>query len=147
MTGSGSLYLSGTNTYTGGTTVSGGELIVTSPEAIDASGVGTNLFVGNDLGQFGTISPASAGTPAGAASPPCLSRARWSSCWPRAWAYPWHVDDLSSRAIEARSVSEEPRAYPKTDRRVASSEAKTHQLFIGSRWVFGGLDRILRGYG
>ncbi len=57
-TGSGVFTLSGTNTYSGGTTVSDGTLIVTSPEAIDANGVGTNLYVGNDLSQFGTVLPA-----------------------------------------------------------------------------------------
>jgi autotransporter-associated beta strand protein len=50
--GTGTLTLSGTNTYIGGTTVTNGELIVTSPTAIDAGNVGTNLNVGNGLGAF-----------------------------------------------------------------------------------------------
>jgi autotransporter-associated beta strand protein len=62
----GTLTLSGTNSYSGGTTVSGdATLIVTSPEAIDAAGVGTDLFVGNDLGSFGVV--ASADSPSNSA--------------------------------------------------------------------------------
>ena len=55
LTGNGTLYLTGTNTYSGNTTVSGNaELIVTSPLAIDANDSGTNnLLVGNGLGAFG----------------------------------------------------------------------------------------------
>lgn len=67
--GGGILELSGNNTFTGGTTVSGGELIVSSPLAIDADGVGTNLSVGTDLGAFGTVIPAHAdATPAASSS-------------------------------------------------------------------------------
>ena len=68
MMGSGMLTLSGTNTYTGGTTVSNGELIVASPTAIDANGIGTNLFVGNDLSAFGGVISADAAIPTGSAA-------------------------------------------------------------------------------
>ena len=44
LTGSGTLFLSGTNTYSGGTAVEGGTLVVTSPQGIED---GTNLFVGS----------------------------------------------------------------------------------------------------
>ena len=66
----GTLTLSGTGAYTGGTYVDGaGNLIVTNPQAIDIHGVGTNLFVGDGLGAFGTVqSAASAVVPAGVAS-------------------------------------------------------------------------------
>jgi autotransporter-associated beta strand protein len=70
--GSGILTLTGTNTYTGGTIVEGGELIIGngnlgSDLAIDANGVGTNLYVGNAAGlaefgtTFGSVTPADAG--------------------------------------------------------------------------------------
>ena len=66
--GSGLLVLGGTNTYTGGTTVASGELIATNNEAIQD---GTSVFVGNDLGAFGTIVPSAASflATAGATSP------------------------------------------------------------------------------
>ena len=65
--GSGLLVLGGTNTYTGGTYVAGGELMATNDEAIED---GTNVFVGSDLGAFGTIEPSAAGLPvAGGTSP------------------------------------------------------------------------------
>jgi fibronectin-binding autotransporter adhesin len=65
--GSGLLVLGGTNTYTGGTTVASGELMATSNEAIED---GTNVFVGSDLGAFGTVVPSSTGLPtAGGTSP------------------------------------------------------------------------------
>lgn len=61
MEGSGVVTLSGTNTYLGGTTVTNGELIVSSPSAIDNDQIGTNLYVGNNLGAFfGTAVPAGA---------------------------------------------------------------------------------------
>ena len=65
--GSGVLVLGGTNTYTGGTTVAGGELIATNNEAIQD---GTNVFVGNDLGAFGTIEPSAASLPAAGGTSP-----------------------------------------------------------------------------
>lgn len=77
--GSGTLTLSGMNTYTGGTDVLGSAtLIVSSPSAIDASGAGTNLSVGSAslLAEFGTVfspvSPAdrTAVAPAGLAPVP-----------------------------------------------------------------------------
>ncbi len=57
---SGSLTLTGTNTYTGGTYVEGGStLIVTNPAAIED---GTNLFVGSANQLFGGVVPAEAGS-------------------------------------------------------------------------------------
>ena len=53
---SGTLTLSGTNDYTAGTFVFGGELIVTNNEGIED---GTNLFVGAGT-PFGTIESAAA---------------------------------------------------------------------------------------
>jgi fibronectin-binding autotransporter adhesin len=54
----GNLMLSGTNTYTGGTYVVGSAtLVAADSDAIDANGVGTNLYVGNDLAAFGTMVP------------------------------------------------------------------------------------------
>ena len=44
MSGGGTLVLSGTNTYTGGTVVAAGRLILTNPASI---GTGTNLTIGN----------------------------------------------------------------------------------------------------
>ncbi len=73
--GSGTLKLTGSNTYTGGTDVLGNStLVISSPDAIDANNVGTNLTVGSlsSLADFGTvfspIVPAS-GAAAGAAVP------------------------------------------------------------------------------
>ena len=63
----GTLTLSGTNTYTGGTYVEGSSLLIaTNNEAILD---GTNLFVGsaNDLLLFGGVAPAEAGLPASSA--------------------------------------------------------------------------------
>jgi fibronectin-binding autotransporter adhesin len=77
LTGTGTLYLTGSNTYSGGTTVEDdASLIVTAPYAIDALGLGTNLSVGSDLSAFGTIQPAgqTAAAPAGGVAPvpePC----------------------------------------------------------------------------
>ncbi len=52
MNGSGTWTLSGTNTYTGGTNVFGGELVVTTPQGIED---GTNLFVGSAASLFAPI--------------------------------------------------------------------------------------------
>ncbi len=76
LAGTGTLYLTGANTYSGGTEVAGdAELIVTSPEAIDALGLGTNLYVGSNLSAFGTVQPAGqAAAAAGGVAPvpePC----------------------------------------------------------------------------
>ena len=51
------MVLAGSDTYTGGTTVEGGTLIVQYPWSIDANGEGTNLSVGSPtlLHQFGTV--------------------------------------------------------------------------------------------
>ena len=80
--GTGTLTLTGTNTYLGGTWVENGELIIGdgnpgSDLAIDASEVGTDLFVGADLSAFGGVissqvgqaAAATAVLPAPAASP------------------------------------------------------------------------------
>jgi autotransporter-associated beta strand protein len=53
---SGTLTLSGTNTYTGGTDVLGGRLVVTSPRAVEN---GTGLFVGSSNALFSQLVPAS----------------------------------------------------------------------------------------
>jgi fibronectin-binding autotransporter adhesin len=53
--GAGTVVLSGTDTYAGGTFLTGGELIVTSAAGIES---GTSLAVGSDLGAFGAIVPA-----------------------------------------------------------------------------------------
>jgi autotransporter-associated beta strand protein len=69
----GTLTLAGTNTYTGGTDVlNGATLIVTSPSALDANGVGTNLAVGsvNLLADFGTyFSPTTPASPTSVPEP------------------------------------------------------------------------------
>ena len=64
----GALTLSGTGTYTGGTVVEGGELIVTNPSAIES---GTNLAVGDpaELSLFGNVIPAQASGAAATAVP------------------------------------------------------------------------------
>ncbi len=48
--GPNTLVLSGSNNYTGGTTVRLGTLVITGPNGL---GNGTNLFVGSDLAAFG----------------------------------------------------------------------------------------------
>ena len=64
----GSLWtLSGTNTYTGGTYVEGGTLIANNNDWVDPTGLGTNLFVGNDLSAFGGVVSAQASGAASAA--------------------------------------------------------------------------------
>ncbi len=52
--GGGTLTLSGTNTYNGGTFVIGSTLVAANNEAILD---GSNLYVGNELGRFGTVIP------------------------------------------------------------------------------------------
>ena len=116
LTGNGTLYLTGTNTYSGNTTVSGNaELIVTSPLAIDANDSGTNnLLVGNGLGAFGAVAPASlsAGLPGGgaaavpepgtlallaagaAAAAVATARRRAGGAAQRRWAGRWRVRPL-----------------------------------------------------
>jgi autotransporter-associated beta strand protein len=76
LTGGGTLVLGGSNTYSGGTTVLGGELIVTALYGLEE---GSNLSVGDDLASFAAVWPAallgtvpSSGTPidtSGAAVP------------------------------------------------------------------------------
>ena len=55
LSGGGTLTLSGTNTYAGGTDVLNGELIVTSPHGIEG---GTNLYVGSAGTIFSPVVPA-----------------------------------------------------------------------------------------
>jgi autotransporter-associated beta strand protein len=55
--GGGTLTLSGTNTYTGGTNVFGGTLVVTTPQGIED---GTNLYVGTSGAFFAPVVPAPA---------------------------------------------------------------------------------------
>ena len=60
MTGSGKLYLSGSNSYTGGTAVAGGSLIVSSATALPDGG---NLVVGdNSLFASPVVAPSQPGT-------------------------------------------------------------------------------------
>ena len=68
----GSLTLTGTNTYTGGTYVEGNStLIVTNYDGIDGNNLGNNsLYVGNDLSAFGGVVPAQA---SGAAAAPAVA--------------------------------------------------------------------------
>ena len=72
INGGGTLTLTGTAAYTGGTVADNGTLIAMNNEAIgdfalEQTGIGTNLYVGNDLGAFGTIQSAAqaAALPAG----------------------------------------------------------------------------------
>jgi autotransporter-associated beta strand protein len=60
-TGSGVLTITGANTYNGGTFVTGGELIATSPSAIED---GSNLYVGSPGSIFAPIIPPAAATAA-----------------------------------------------------------------------------------
>jgi fibronectin-binding autotransporter adhesin len=62
MVGPGTLYLTGTNMYTGGTTVEGGMLVLSSPTALEG---GTSLMVGGNLGAF---TPIILSPPAGSAA-------------------------------------------------------------------------------
>ncbi len=70
LTGPGTLYLTGSDTYTGGTWVEGdASLIVTSPQAIAD---GTNLYVGNGVMASGTVpssAPVAAASSAGGVAP------------------------------------------------------------------------------
>ena len=63
------MVLAGSDTYTGGTTVEGGTLIVEYPWSIDANGAGTSLSVGSPtlLKKFGIVQ--SAGNEATVATP------------------------------------------------------------------------------
>jgi autotransporter-associated beta strand protein len=65
-TGSGTLILSGTNLYTGGTTVSAGKLIVVSPQSLAS---GTNLTIGN-AGAFPALVVAANVPPNGSSGSP-----------------------------------------------------------------------------
>jgi rhamnogalacturonan endolyase len=67
-TGDGSLYLSGTNSYNGGTVVSAGALIVSAASALPS---GSSLTVGASVAQFFSPQmalPSAAGAPGGVAS-------------------------------------------------------------------------------
>jgi autotransporter-associated beta strand protein len=57
LNGVGELVLSGVNNYTGGTFVSGGTMVVTSPDALAD---GTNLTIGNPTAIPAVVAPASA---------------------------------------------------------------------------------------
>jgi autotransporter-associated beta strand protein len=71
MTGSsGSLTLTGTNAYSGGTYVYGGTLIATNSQAIED---GTNLYIGNNVGALGGPVVAGASTVPGANSQTSVS--------------------------------------------------------------------------
>ena len=59
--GTGTLTLTGTNNYLGGTTVANGTLSVTNANWIDTAGIGTNLSVGSGLTAFSPIIPAPVG--------------------------------------------------------------------------------------
>jgi fibronectin-binding autotransporter adhesin len=65
LDGPGELVLSGVNTYTGGTTVAGGELVAASPSALYD---GSSLTVGQGAGAI--FAPAGAASPAGLAAVP-----------------------------------------------------------------------------
>jgi autotransporter-associated beta strand protein len=71
--GPASVVLSGTNTYTGATTVTGGTLTILNPWSAPDG----NLYVGDELGIFGTavpgLSPAAGGDPANSVPPTLLS--------------------------------------------------------------------------
>ena len=73
MIGGGQLTLSGTNTYTGGTTVNNGTLIVAGNTAIED---GTSLSVGSDLLAFGAVVPPQSAAPAAAPAVPQCASAR-----------------------------------------------------------------------
>ena len=64
--GPGTLTLSGTNTYTGGTRVENGTLIVASPQAVEN---GADLYVGPAGSLFAPVVPSAAGAAAVAAVP------------------------------------------------------------------------------
>jgi autotransporter-associated beta strand protein len=73
--GGGSLTLSGTNTYSGGTNVFNGTLIVTTPQGIED---GTNLYVGSSGSFFAPVVPAPAiGAGAAAAVAPVPEPGTW----------------------------------------------------------------------
>ena len=73
------LVLSGSgNSYTGGTFVTAGDLVVTSPGGIESS---TALAVGNDLAAFGAVVPASAAAqPSPVPEPGALALVAFTAC-------------------------------------------------------------------
>ena len=73
------LVLSGSgNSYTGGTFVTAGDLVVTSPGGIESS---TALAVGNDLAAFGAVVPASAAVqPSPVPEPGALALVAFTAC-------------------------------------------------------------------
>ena len=79
----GSLTLTGTNSYTGGTYVYDGSLIATNSGAFED---GSNLYVGADAASFSAVipmgSPVSGASARGEPWPRCPNRAHWP-CWPR----------------------------------------------------------------
>ena len=80
MARAGTLYLSGTNSYSGATTVENGTLILTDNEAVEDGG---DLSVGNDLAAFGSVSPAFASKCRNPREKPRCRNLVPGCCWPR----------------------------------------------------------------